>query len=91
MNPSPCNYCLKEYIKNIERSRGVLKMMDNEYDGNYFSSGDYADEDFFVPAGRRESVYGKLGESEERQAISPIKKNTREKDKKWTKYEEERV
>lgn len=66
-------------------------MMDNEYDRNYFSSGDYADEDFFVPAGRREGVYDKLGESEERQAVPPIKKNTREKDKKWTKYEEERV
>lgn len=66
-------------------------MMDNEYDRNYFSTGDYADEDFFAPAGRREDVYGKLGESEERQAVSPVKKKGREKDKKWTKYEEERV
>lgn len=66
-------------------------MMDNEYDRNYFSSGDYADEDFFVPGGRREGIYGKLGESEERQPAPPVRKNRKEKEKKWTKYEEERV
>ncbi len=66
-------------------------MMDNEYDRNSFSTEDYPDEDFFVPAGRREGDYGKLGESEEWQAVSPVKKKGREKDKKWTKYEEERV
>lgn len=65
--------------------------MDNEYDRNYFSSGDYADEDFFVPGGRREGIYGKLGESEERQPAPPVRKNRKEKEKKWTKYEEERV
>jgi RNA polymerase sigma factor (sigma-70 family) len=66
-------------------------MMDNEYDRNYFSSGDYSDEDFFVPGGKREGVYDKFGDSEGIQTVSPVRKNTKEKDKKWTKYEEERV
>lgn len=66
-------------------------MMDNEYDRNYFSSGDYSDEDFFVPGGKREGVYDTFGDSEGIQTVSPVRKNTKEKDKKWTKYEEERV
>ncbi|OGE24197.1 MAG: hypothetical protein A3J42_03320 [Candidatus Dadabacteria bacterium RIFCSPHIGHO2_12_FULL_53_21] len=66
-------------------------MMDNDYDRNYFSSGDYSDEDFFVPGGRREGVYGTFGDSEGIQAVPPVKKKRKEKDKKWTKYEEERV
>ena len=40
-------------------------MMDNDYDRNYFSSGDYSDEDFFVPGGRREGVYGTFGDRKE--------------------------
>jgi RNA polymerase primary sigma factor len=64
--------------------------MDNEFDRNYFSSGDYPDEDFFIQGGRIENAYDTFREQEEAQAASPVKKR-REKERKWTKYEEERV
>ena len=65
--------------------------MDNEYDRDYFSSGDYSDEDFFVPGGRRKGVYDTFGHLEAGQAVPPVRKPGKGKDKKYTKYEEERV
>lgn len=65
--------------------------MDNEYERDYFSQADYSDEDFFVPGGRRVSVYDQFGDSEAVQPLAPVKKKGKEKDKKYTKYDEERV
>lgn len=64
--------------------------MDNEFERNYFNTGDYSDEDFFVPSGRRDNAYGAFAEPEEGQASPPVKKRGG-KERKWTKYEEERV
>ncbi len=65
-------------------------MMDNEYDTKYFSSGDYAEDDFFAPGGRRENAFDSFSSPEDRQAPPAVKKRG-EKERKWSKYEEERV
>lgn len=71
-------------------------MMDNEFDRTFYDSGDFDESDFFntVGEGRTHGKGGNVYEAfrgeEGRQAVKPGKK-PRDKEKKWTKYEEERV
>jgi RNA polymerase primary sigma factor len=81
----------KGIYKTIERSKGgCFKMMDNEFERNYFSEDGYRDDEFFARGGKEESTDDSFGDSEGIRTVSPAGKRKR-KERKWTKYEEERV
>jgi RNA polymerase primary sigma factor len=65
-------------------------MMDNEFERNYFSDGGYQDDEFFVRGGKMENSGDSFGDTEGSPAVSPAGKR-KGKERKWTKYEEERV
>lgn len=73
-----------------------MNMMDNEFDRTFYDSGDFDESDFFNTVGEErthgkgDNVYEAFRGEEGRQAVKPGKK-PRDKEKKWTKYEEERV
>ncbi len=70
--------------------------MDNEFDRTFYDSGDFDESDFFSTVGRgsaqaaRDNVYEAFGGEADKQPVKPGKKS-RDKEKKWTRYEEERV
>jgi len=65
-------------------------MMDNEFERNYFSEDGYQDDEFFARSGKEESSDDSFGDSEGIRTVSPAGKR-KGKERKWTKYEEERV
>lgn len=76
--------------------------MDNEFDRTFYDSGDFDESDFFNTVGTArthgrgsasealDNVYEAFRGREDRQPVKPGKKS-RGKEKKWTRYEEERV
>ncbi len=64
-------------------------MMDNEFERNYFSEDGYQDDEFFARGGK-ESSEDSFGDAEGGRTAPPTGKR-KGKERKWTKYEEERV
>ncbi|HSC36149.1 MAG TPA: sigma-70 family RNA polymerase sigma factor [Thermodesulfobacteriota bacterium] len=65
-------------------------MMDNEFERNYFSDDGYQDDEFFARGGKEESSDDSFADTEGGRAASAAGKR-KGKERKWTKYEEERV